>query len=73
MRVELSQECSQGPSYAGIWGKVQSLCREWSGRGRLSGVERVQGEDVIKKVKGLMQPDTVEPCDSLRTLDFMLS
>lgn len=39
--------------------------QEWSGRGQLSGVERVQGEDGIKKVKGLMKPDNLGPCDSL--------
>lgn len=67
MRVELSQECNQGPSYANIWGKVQSLsvgsgqegasCLEWR--------ECKGGGDVIKKVKGLMKPDNIEPCDSL--------
>lgn len=64
MIVELSQECNQGPSYAISGEKYKAFRSEWSGRGQLSGVERVQGEDVIKKVTGLMKPDNVGPCDA---------
>lgn len=53
VRVELSQDCNQRTSYAGVQGtSARPLSLEWSGRGQLSAVERVKGE-AVPEVRGL--------------------